>query len=143
MTTTAANISDITQENYTFLQHYVYRTSGIVLDDNKHYLLEARLLPIVRKESLKTINDLCALIRATSGGQISQEVVEAMTTNETLFFRDNLPFKVMRTYSLAAFDGSTQGDEEVVLLVGGFVFRPGSVQLGDDVVRDGPEGLEH
>jgi chemotaxis protein methyltransferase CheR len=87
---------EISRENYGFLQQYVYRTSGIVLDDNKHYLLEARLVPIVRKENLKTINDLCALIRATSGGRVSQEVVEAMTTNETLFFRDAIPFKVLR-----------------------------------------------
>ncbi len=88
--------SEISRENYGFLQQYVYRTSGIVLDENKHYLLEARLVPIVRRENLKTINDLCALIRATSGGRVSQEVVEAMTTNETLFFRDAIPFKVLR-----------------------------------------------
>jgi chemotaxis protein methyltransferase CheR len=88
--------SEISRENYGFLQQYVYRTSGIVLDENKHYLLEARLVPIVRRENLKSINDLCALIRATSGGRVSQEVVEAMTTNETLFFRDAIPFKVLR-----------------------------------------------
>ncbi len=87
---------EISRENYGFLQQYVYRTSGIVLDENKQYLLEARLVPIVRRENLKTINDLCALIRATSGGRVSQEVVEAMTTNETLFFRDAVPFKVLR-----------------------------------------------
>ncbi len=97
MITTATNAGDITQENYNFLQQHVYRTSGIVLDDNKHYLLEARLIPIVRKENLRTINDLCALIRATSAGRVSQDVVEAMTTNETLFFRDIVPFKVLRS----------------------------------------------
>jgi chemotaxis protein methyltransferase CheR len=96
MLTADTGASEISRENYRFLQQYVYRTSGIVLDDNKHYLLEARLAPIVRRESLKTINDLCALIRATSGGPVSKEVVEAMTTNETLFFRDAIPFKVLR-----------------------------------------------
>ena len=97
MTTTATNAGEITQDNYSFLQQHVYRTSGIVLDDNKHYLIEARLIPIVRKENLRTINDLCALIRATSAGRVSQDVVEAMTTNETLFFRDIVPFKVLRS----------------------------------------------
>jgi len=96
MATGTIDAGEISRENYGFLQQYVYRTSGIVLDENKHYLLEARLVPIVRKENLKTINDLCALIRATSGGRVSQEVVEAMTTNETLFFRDAIPFKVLR-----------------------------------------------
>jgi len=95
--TTTTNTGEITQENYHFLQQHVYRTSGIVLDDNKHYLLEARLIPLVRKENLKTINDLCALIRATSSGRVSKDVVEAMTTNETLFFRDIVPFKVLRS----------------------------------------------
>jgi chemotaxis protein methyltransferase CheR len=93
---TTANAGEISKENYNFLQEHVYRTSGIVLDENKHYLLEARLIPIVRKENLRTINDLCALLRATTGGRVSQDVVEAMTTNETLFFRDITPFKVLR-----------------------------------------------
>jgi chemotaxis protein methyltransferase CheR len=97
MTMLAKDAGDITQDNYSFLQQHVYRTSGIVLDENKHYLVEARLIPIVRKENLSTINDLCALIRATSSGRVSQDVVEAMTTNETLFFRDVLPFNVMRS----------------------------------------------
>jgi chemotaxis protein methyltransferase CheR len=96
MTTTATDTGDITKDNYNFLQQHVYRTSGIVLDEGKRYLIEARLIPIVRKENLKSINDLCALIRATSTGRISTEVVEAMTTNETLFFRDIVPFKVLR-----------------------------------------------
>lgn len=97
MNTTATNPGDITKENYNFLQQHVYRTSGIVLDENKHYLLEARLIPIVRRENVNTINDLCALIRATSAGRVSQDVVEAMTTNETLFFRDVIPFRVLRS----------------------------------------------
>ncbi len=97
MLTLATNTGEITQENYSFLQQHVHRTSGIVLDENKHYLLEARLIPIVRKENLKTINDLCALIRATTSGRLSQDVVEAMTTNETLFFRDIVPFNALRS----------------------------------------------
>jgi len=59
-------------------------------------LLEARLLPIARTENVSTLNDLCALLRATGSGRILQAVRDAMTTNETLFFRDAVPFKVMR-----------------------------------------------
>lgn len=100
--TTTANPAEISRDNYAFLQQHVYRTSGIVLDENKHYLMEARLVPIVRRENLTTINDLCALIRATSSGRVAKDVVEAMTTNETLFFRDIVPFKVMRERLLPA-----------------------------------------
>ena len=88
--------AEISTDNYAFLQRHVYQTSGIVLDDNKHYLLEARLLPIVRKEELNTLNDLCALLRASGPGRVFQEVRDAMTTNETLFFRDAAPFKAIR-----------------------------------------------
>ncbi len=104
MITTTANPGDITQENYNFLQQHVYRTSGIVLDENKHYLLEARLIPLVRRENVKTINDLCALIRATSSSKVSQDVVEAMTTNETLFFRRCHSLQGSSQRALAAFD---------------------------------------
>ena len=93
---------NISNENYTFLQREVYKTSGIVLDETKRYLLEARLLPIARRENLRTINDLCALMRATTRPTLARDVTEAMTTNETLFFRDALPFKALREKLLPA-----------------------------------------
>lgn len=94
--------SEISAENYTYLQQQVYRSSGIVLDESKRYLLETRLMPIVRRENLKTINDLCALLRATSKPKINQEIMEAMTTNETFFFRDMVPFKILKEKILPA-----------------------------------------
>jgi chemotaxis protein methyltransferase CheR len=87
---------EISRENYLWLQQHIQRTSGIVLDDNKHYLLEARLIPIVRREELRNLNDLCALLRATAPGPLVHAVRDAMTTNETLFFRDAVPFKAMQ-----------------------------------------------
>ena len=102
MATSVTESSEISNENYSFLQQHLYRKSGIVLDENKQYLVEARLVPLVRKQNLKSIDDLCALIRAPGSARISQEVVEAMTTNETLFFRDVAPFKVLRQMLLPA-----------------------------------------
>jgi len=78
----------ITAENYAFLQRYIYQESGIVIDAGKNYLLESRLLPIVKQENLSTLNDLCNLLRATAPLPLKSRVVESMTTNETLFFRD-------------------------------------------------------
>jgi chemotaxis protein methyltransferase CheR len=75
-------------ENYKFLQNYVYAEAGIVLGADKHYLFEARLDPIVRQLRLASINDLCTLIRTCRDLPASRQVVEAMTTNETYFFRD-------------------------------------------------------
>ncbi len=89
-------MTSLSPENYAWLQQHIYRTSGIVLDDNKRYLVEARLLPIVRQGELRNLNDLCALLRATASGPIAHAVRDAMTTNETLFFRDAVPFKAMQ-----------------------------------------------
>lgn len=91
-----ASMNDISTDNYLFLQQHVYKASGIVLDGTKHYLFEARLLPIVRKEGLNSLNDLCSVLRAPGSDRVVQEVRDAMTTNETLFFRDAVPFKGIR-----------------------------------------------
>ena len=87
--------AEIDPLNYRFLQDYVHRESGIVLDGDKHYLLEARLMPIVHQKQLESLNDLCALLRATSDPPLQQLVVDAMTTNETLFFRDLPQFEAL------------------------------------------------
>jgi len=87
----------ISPENYAYLQKEIYKDSGIVLDADKHYLLESRLMPIVRSEGLASLDELCARIRTQLHPKLRQEVVEAMTTNETLFFRDVSPFEALRT----------------------------------------------
>ena len=91
---------EVCPENYRFLQDYVYRESGIVLDGDKRYLIEARLLPIVQRRNLGSLNDLCNLLRATSDAPLQRQVVEAMTTNETFFFRDLAQFDVLRSVVL-------------------------------------------
>ena len=92
--------AEIHPDNYRFLQQYIYRESGIVLDGDKHYLLEARLMPIVTEMRLGTLNNLCALLRATSAGAVRQQVVEAMTTNEAFFFRDMAQYDALRTVAI-------------------------------------------
>ena len=88
--------SVIHPDNYEFLLEHVYRESGIVLDSDKHYLLEARLSPFVHERNLSTINDLCALMRATADPSLGQQVTEAMTTNETFFFRDPVQYQALK-----------------------------------------------
>jgi len=95
MNTMQATLPEIQPDNYRFLQEHVYSQSGIVLGSDKHYLFESRLAPIVRQHGLSTINDLCALIRATRA-DVARQVVEAMTTNETYFFRDPSHYDAIR-----------------------------------------------
>lgn len=93
--------SSVSPENYKFLQSVVHRHSGIVVDENKHYLFESRLSPIVKSLALGSIDDLCALLRGTpSPTEVARQVVEAMTTNETYFFRDPSHYDAMRAVLL-------------------------------------------
>ncbi|HEY4360521.1 MAG TPA: protein-glutamate O-methyltransferase CheR [Bryobacteraceae bacterium] len=93
--------AEILADSYRFLQKHVYTESGIVLEENKQYLFECRLAPLVRQLGLESINDLCALLRATTRPPgVARQVVEAMTTNETYFFRDPAHYDAIRTVLL-------------------------------------------
>jgi chemotaxis protein methyltransferase CheR len=92
--------SGIFQENYRFLQQYVYSRVGIVLEDNKHYLFESRLAPIVKELGLASVNDLCVFLHKEHNAKVAQQVDEAMTTNETYFFRDPRQYEAIRTVLL-------------------------------------------
>jgi chemotaxis protein methyltransferase CheR len=91
----------ISADTYRFLQDFVYRESGIVLEEDKHYLLQARLMPILKGLQLRTIDDVCFKLR-TGDTELGRRVVEAMTTNETLFFRDPSLFDALRTVMVPA-----------------------------------------
>lgn len=92
--------------NYKFLQQEIHRQSGIVLDEDKHYLFESRLMPVARAAGLLTLDDLCNRLRAKMPPGLSQQVMEALTTNETLFFRDMAPFEALKTRLLPDLMGS-------------------------------------
>ncbi len=97
LTTTPEQLKNLTAENFRFLCQTVYQESGIVLDDSKGYLLEARLVPVAKDEGAASLDGLCNLIRSMGGRRVRDKVVEAMTTNETLFFRDLAPFQTLET----------------------------------------------
>jgi chemotaxis protein methyltransferase CheR len=97
---TNSSVSDINADSYRFLQEHVYSRVGIVLEHDKHYLFESRLTPIVRQMGLASINDLCGLIVANRDSEVSRNVVEAMTTNETYFFREPVHYEAIRTVLL-------------------------------------------
>jgi chemotaxis protein methyltransferase CheR len=89
----------ISPESYHFLQQWIYRESGIVIDQDKSYLLHSRLGPILERERLPTLDMLCGKLRSNAPG-VARQVVDAMTTNETFFFRDSAPFEALRQHIL-------------------------------------------
>ncbi|WP_322516067.1 protein-glutamate O-methyltransferase CheR [Rhodopseudomonas palustris] len=81
----------MTPLDYDYLQKVLKDRSGLMLSADKKYLLESRLLPLARKLGLPGISELVQKMR--SGAEaVTHDVVEAMTTNETFFFRDKTPF---------------------------------------------------
>lgn len=79
--------------SYELIRQTVREQTGIVLEDGKDSLVRTRLLPIARAHGMRTVDELCAQL---DGNRVlQQEVIEAMTTNETRFFRDKVPFDVL------------------------------------------------
>jgi len=89
---------------YEMIASMIRVRSGIVLGPDKLYLVETRLAPILRREGLRDLGSLAERLRDTvrdqRGTELAREVVEAMTTNETLFFRDSKPFVHLKQQAL-------------------------------------------
>ncbi|HZZ79566.1 MAG TPA: protein-glutamate O-methyltransferase CheR [Gemmataceae bacterium] len=86
--------------DFDYISSLVLKRSGIVLEPEKTYLVESRLLPLARHEGLSSIAELVVKMRESTLNGLHQKVVEAMTTNETSFFRDHSPFEALRTVVL-------------------------------------------
>ena len=76
------------------------RQSGLIIGRDKLYLLETRLAGMLKREKLRDLNALADLLRSPGHDHLAREVVEAMTTNESFFFRDDKPFAHFRTQAL-------------------------------------------
>jgi len=87
-------------ESFRYVCDLVRRRAAIVVEPGKEYLVDARLAPLARESGLASIDDLVERVRADERGALCQEVVEAMTTNETSFFRDVHPFESLRKHVL-------------------------------------------
>jgi chemotaxis protein methyltransferase CheR len=85
----------VTPLDYDFLRKLLKERSGLDLSADKQYLVESRLMPLARKAGLAGIPELVQKMKSGAEALIV-EVVEAMTTNETFFFRDKIPFDHLR-----------------------------------------------
>jgi chemotaxis protein methyltransferase CheR len=79
-------------DDFNLLSKLIKDRSGLTLTKDKAYLLESRLLPVARKWNLKSLDELVMRLRTRSEAGLVRDVVEAMTTNESFFFRDIKPF---------------------------------------------------
>lgn len=86
--------------DFDYIRRLVHDGAAIVLEPGKEYLAESRLVPIARAEGFATIAELVARLQADPRSVLHRKVIEAMTTNETTFFRDVHPFEALRQHVL-------------------------------------------
>ena len=88
--------------DFELLSGLIRERSGLVLTPDKLYLLESRLTPVARKHEIAGLNELVAALRTRTDDKVLNDVVEAMTTNESFFFRDSHMFDTFRDEVLPA-----------------------------------------
>jgi chemotaxis protein methyltransferase CheR len=87
----------VTPQDFDYLRKLLKDRSGLMLSGEKQYLVESRLLPVARRHGMTTLGELVGKLKAApAAAPLATEVVEAMTTNETFFYRDKMPFEHLR-----------------------------------------------
>jgi chemotaxis protein methyltransferase CheR len=86
----------MTEQDFDFVRKLVQDRSAVVLEPGKEYLVETRLAPLMRQLNLTSIGELIAQLRSPSANGLCTQVVEAMVTTETSFFRDLHPYESLK-----------------------------------------------
>ncbi|PAV25148.1 CheR-type MCP methyltransferase [Tamilnaduibacter salinus] len=95
--------SEITQQEYDAFKTFLQDACGILLGDNKQYLVKSRLRKIMEENELGSLGELLKRLQRSSREPLRETVIDAMTTNETLWFRDNHPFRILNEKILPEF----------------------------------------
>lgn len=89
-------------DEFLFLQKFLYEKSGLAIKEDKIYLLESRLTPLMREHQFPDLSAFIKAVRYGNDRNLANLIIDAMTTNETLFFRDDKPFTYFRQNLLPA-----------------------------------------
>jgi chemotaxis protein methyltransferase CheR len=87
---------DLSPALYEKFCHFLHTKRGIVLGGSKQYLVRSRMVPLLHHHGLTDIDQLIEKIMRQSDSGLTQSAIEAMTTNETLWFRDKYPFSILK-----------------------------------------------
>lgn len=90
----------MTDQDFDYIRKILQERAAIVLEPGKQYLVESRLMPLIRSLNLGSIGELVNCLRTQPGRDLPVRVVEAMVTTETSFFRDHQPFETLRKHVL-------------------------------------------
>jgi chemotaxis protein methyltransferase CheR len=90
----------LTAQEFAFISSLVRRDAAIVLEPGKEYLVEARLMPLARQTGASTVSEFVMRAQQRPEPDVHRRIVDALTTNETSFFRDGEPFTAMTSMVL-------------------------------------------
>lgn len=114
-------------EDFEMLSRLVKAESGLSLTPDKAYLFETRLLPIAQKWKFASLEQLTESLRTRRDAAQIRDVTEAMTVNESFFFRDVKPFDLLRDKLLPALRAARAGKTPAAYLVGRVFHRTGGL----------------
>jgi len=98
---------------YKVFQHYLAESCGIVLGENKQYLVSSRLRKLMLEFEVETLGELVTRMQKVSQRPLRQAVLDAMTTNETLWFRDAHPFTIFKDKLLPEFQSERKSSIKI------------------------------
>jgi chemotaxis protein methyltransferase CheR len=154
-----AFVRTITDDVYKQFCGFLEKQCGIVLGDNKQYLVKSRLSPLMSQYSIASLTELVQKAMSLRERELRAAVVDAMTTNETLWFRDTYPFQLLADKLLPEYSkltrpvkiwsaASSSGQEPYSIMMTALEYqakRPGTLPMGVQVVGTdiSPSMLEH
>jgi chemotaxis protein methyltransferase CheR len=103
---------------FDFVRTLVHDEAGIVIETGKEYLVESRLLPLARRANIADLDAFVTLARGTLGALTRRRIIDAMTTNETSFFRDGKPFDCLRKEVLPALIAARKAERSLAIWCG-------------------------
>ncbi|MCG8314817.1 MAG: protein-glutamate O-methyltransferase CheR [Pseudomonadales bacterium] len=105
--------SKFKEQEYAEFRTFLERNCGILLGENKNYLIDSRLRKIIRDCKFDSLQDLIRKIQGFGNESLKQSVIDAMTTNETLWFRDRHPFEYFKNQLLDEISKSTDPNPKI------------------------------
>ena len=135
---------ELQEGEYKLFRDFLEQQCGIVLGDNKQYLVKSRLGPLMQRFNIATLSELVAKTLSPFERQLRSAVIDAMTTNETLWFRDSYPYELLKKQILPELEkscrtlkiwsaASSSGQEPYSIAMSGLEYqqsRPGAFSSG-------------
>jgi chemotaxis protein methyltransferase CheR len=139
---------ELHESEYKLFRDFLEQQCGIVLGDNKQYLVKSRLGPLMQRFSISTLSELVSKTLSPFERQLRSAVIDAMTTNETLWFRDTYPYELLKKQILPELEkscrtlkiwsaASSSGQEPYSIAMTGLEYqqsRPGAFSLGLNIL---------